>query len=61
MMDVKRLPAYASHYLGGADPRHPYASPLYGDATGLSPALIQVGSDEILREWQPSCARPAAK
>jgi epsilon-lactone hydrolase len=31
------------------DPRNPYASPLYGDASGLPPTLIQVGSDEILR------------
>jgi acetyl esterase/lipase len=34
----------------GSDPRHPYASPLYGDASGLPPLLIQVGSDEILRD-----------
>jgi epsilon-lactone hydrolase len=38
----------ASCYLAGADPRNPYASPLYGDPAGLPPALIQVGSDEIL-------------
>src|SRR5215510_16174046 len=38
----------ASYYLAGADPRTPYASPLYGDPTGLPPTLIQVGSDEIL-------------
>jgi epsilon-lactone hydrolase len=50
LMDVKRLPAYAQRYLAGADPRHPYASPLYGDASGLPPLLIQVGSDEILRD-----------
>ena len=36
------------YYLGGADPRTPYASPLYADPTGLPPTLIQVGSDEIL-------------
>jgi acetyl esterase/lipase len=36
------------YYLAGADPRTPYASPLYGDPTGLPPALIQVGSDEVL-------------
>jgi monoterpene epsilon-lactone hydrolase len=41
---------YAACYLGGADPRHPYASPLYGDPTGLPPCLIQVGSDEILHD-----------
>ena len=41
-------PRLASYYLAGADPRTPYASPLYGDPTGLPPALIQVGSDEVL-------------
>jgi len=40
--------ALASCYLAGADPRTPYASPLYGDPTGLPPTLIQVGSDEVL-------------
>ena len=40
----------AEYYLGGADPRTPYASPLYGDPTGLPPTLIHVGSDEILRD-----------
>jgi monoterpene epsilon-lactone hydrolase len=58
MMDVKRLPAFVRHYLGQADPRHPYASPLYGDAAGLPPMLIQVGSDEILRD---DAIRMAAK
>jgi epsilon-lactone hydrolase len=38
----------ASYYLAGADPRTPYASPLYADPAGLPPTLIQVGSDEIL-------------
>ena len=49
-MDVRHLPTFAAHYLDGADPRHPYASPLYGDLSGLPPVLIQVGSDEILRD-----------
>jgi epsilon-lactone hydrolase len=38
----------ATYYLAGSDPRMPYASPLYGDPTGLPPTLIQVGSDEVL-------------
>jgi acetyl esterase/lipase len=50
MMDVTRLPAFADFYLAGADARHPYASPLHGEASGLPPTLIQVGSDEILRD-----------
>jgi epsilon-lactone hydrolase len=37
---------FAEYYLAGADPRTPYASPLYGDLAGLPPTLIQVGSDE---------------
>jgi epsilon-lactone hydrolase len=37
-------------YLAGADPRSPYASPLYGEPAGLPPTLIQVGSDEVLRD-----------
>ncbi len=40
----------AGLYLAGADPRNPYASPLYGDPTGLPPVLIMVGSDEVLRD-----------
>jgi acetyl esterase/lipase len=50
MLKAEQAPALARHYLGGADPRHPYASPLYGDPAGLPPSLIQVGSDEILRD-----------
>jgi acetyl esterase/lipase len=41
---------FAGCYLAGADPRNPYASPLYGDPAGLPPTLIHVGSDEILRD-----------
>jgi monoterpene epsilon-lactone hydrolase len=48
MMNPERVPAVASSYLRGADPRHPYASPLYGDPSGLPPTLFQVGGDEIL-------------
>jgi acetyl esterase/lipase len=44
------LSAFARHYLGEADPRHPYASPIYGDAAGLPPILIQAGGDELLRD-----------
>ena len=50
MVDVKMIPAMARNYLAGADPRTPYASPLYGDAAGLPPTLIQVGSDEVLHD-----------
>jgi acetyl esterase/lipase len=50
LLKSERTASFARHYLAGADPRHPYASPLYGDPAGLPPILIQVGSDEILRD-----------
>jgi epsilon-lactone hydrolase len=48
MLVAAHFPAIAKRYLGEADPRNPYASPLYGDPAGFPPALIQVGSDEVL-------------
>ena len=50
MLSAPQATAFARLYLAGADPKNPYASPLYGDVAGLPPALIQVGSDEILRD-----------
>ncbi len=50
MQNAAELPFLTSRYLAGADPRNPYASPLYGDPADLPPSLIQVGSDEILRD-----------
>jgi len=50
MLNADDLPRFAADYLAGADPRNPYASPLYGDPAGLPPALIFAGSDEILRD-----------
>jgi monoterpene epsilon-lactone hydrolase len=50
MQNADDLVPLAARYLAGADPRNPYASPLYGDPRGLPPTLLQVGSDEILRD-----------
>jgi len=47
----------ARHYLGETDPRTPYASPIYGDPSGLPPTLFQVGSDEILLDDSVQMAR----
>jgi len=49
-INADEVPKFAADYLAGADPRNPYASPLYGDPTGLPPTLIQVGDDEVLRD-----------
>lgn len=50
MINADDIPAFAADYCVGADPRNPYVSPLYGDCTGLPPVMIQVGSDEVLRD-----------
>ena len=55
---ARTMPWFAKLYLGGADPRNPLASPLFGDYTGIPPLLIQVGQHEMLRD---DCVRVAAK
>jgi epsilon-lactone hydrolase len=50
MVPVEAARRAVDFYLAGADPRNPYASPLYGDPAGLPPTLILVGNDEILRD-----------
>jgi acetyl esterase/lipase len=50
LQNAADLPFLAAQYLADTDPREHYASPLYGDPAGLPPSLIQVGSDEILRD-----------
>ena len=57
--DVVPCPSLDNHlnpiilYLGEHLERyltHPYASPLFGDCTGLPPLLIQSGDVEVLRD-----------
>jgi acetyl esterase/lipase len=50
MLTMADTRLFAGSYLAGADPRHPYASPLYGNPAGLPPTLIHAGSDEIQRD-----------
>lgn len=40
----------AALYLGEADPRSPYVSPLYGDFSGFPPMLVHASTDEVLRD-----------
>ena len=35
-------------YIGSADPRHPYVSPMYGDFSGIPPMLIFAGGKEMI-------------
>jgi len=48
LVQMDGLKLMADSYLQGADPRHPHASPLHADYTGLPPLLIQVGDAETL-------------
>ena len=48
MVQKAALIGLAETYLNGADPKHPLASPLHADFTGLPPLLIQVGDAETL-------------
>lgn len=48
MLNKDQLMMMAAAYLAGADPRSPLASPIFADLKGLSPLLIQVGTDEII-------------
>jgi acetyl esterase/lipase len=50
LIPVELAPHVVDLCLAGADPRNPYASPLYGDPTGLPPTLILVGGDDVLRD-----------
>lgn len=39
---------YNSCYIGEADPKDPYLSPMFGTYEGFPPVLFQVGSEEVL-------------
>jgi acetyl esterase/lipase len=51
----------AAGYLAGADPKDPYANPLYADLTGLPPIYLQVGADELLLDDSRRLAELAEK
>jgi acetyl esterase/lipase len=51
----------AGEYLKGTDARHPLASPVFADLTGLPPLLIHVGGREILYDDAVTVAANARK
>lgn len=50
ILPVERMAEVVQYYLHGADPADPRASPLFARFTAPPPVLIQVGSDEALRD-----------
>lgn len=51
----------AERYLDGADPRDPLCSPLFADLSGLPPALVLVGTHEILYDDSVTFAEAATE
>src|SRR5258705_894854 len=50
---------FAQAYLNGADPRSPFASPIYADLRGIAPLLIHVGASKVLLYDSLKLARTA--
>lgn len=59
MLSARALRREACMYLDREDPRHPLASPIYADLSGLPPMLIQAGTREILLDDARRLARRA--
>ena len=56
------LPALIPAYLGKHnEPTDPYASPLFGDYSGMPPLLLQVGDAEVLLDDSTRLAKHAAE
>lgn len=56
------LPALIPVYLGiNTQPTDPYASPLFGDYSGMPPILLQVGDAEVLLDDSTRLAQHAAE
>ncbi len=48
MLDPEAVEVWAERYLNGADSKHHWASPIYGDLENFPPFLIHVGEREML-------------
>lgn len=48
MLILEGFHVWSKHYLGDADPKSPYASPIFHNLAGLPPIYIQVGEEEML-------------
>jgi monoterpene epsilon-lactone hydrolase len=62
IINPQLLPALIPIYLGpNANPTDPYASPLFGDYTGMPPLLLQVGDAEVLLDDSTRLAKHASE
>jgi len=59
MISPESIRNCAAAYVGRADPRDPLVSPLFADLRGLPPLLLQVGSEEMLRDDNARLAEKA--
>lgn len=59
IISSRTMPEFRSRYLPNTDPRHPLASPVFGDFRGLPPILIQTGEHEMLRDDSIRVAKKA--
>ena len=50
---------YQCSYIGNANPKNPYLSPLFGDFEGFPPMLMQVGAYEVLLDDTRAVAKKA--
>jgi monoterpene epsilon-lactone hydrolase len=60
LMTAEGARGCAAAYLQGSDARHPWASPVHADFTGLPPLMLQVGSTEMFLDDSTRAARTAA-
>jgi monoterpene epsilon-lactone hydrolase len=60
MLTHKTMCEVARIYVGTFDARHPWASPVNGDLSGLPAVMMQVGTDEVLLSDSLAFAEKAA-
>lgn len=48
MLTPEAFPIWIKNYLGDADPKSPYASPIFHSLKNLPPVYVQVGDEEVL-------------
>ncbi len=57
----RHLERWARYYVGEADPRTPFLSPVFGDLHGLPPLMLLAGEDELLLDDAVRIAEAAAR